>query len=141
MSSGIYNISKAEIAKKNIDLVNDTIKVALMNEYHSFNPSTSENQTWNDVKDNEISGTNYTSGGQALTGKKVTPDNVSNCSMFDADDLTWSSSTITAYHAVIYDDSSSLKYIIGSIDFGGPQTSNGGNFTLEWEEDGIILLI
>lgn len=142
MSSGIYNIFKSEIMKKNLDLVNDTIKVALLNNSHSFAASSVTNSSWADVSANEVSGTNYTAGGVTLSGKSVAVDNSDNEGVFDATDASWATSTITAYHAVIYDDTttSPADCLIASIDFGGAVTSTAGTFSIVWAAEGIINL-
>lgn len=134
MASGIYNTMKAELMKKLHDFVNDTIKVALMNNSHTF---TAENDVWTDVSANQASGTGYSSPGANLASKAVTTDDTDDEGVFDAADLTWSTATITAYHAVIYNDTVS-DTLIGSIDFGGAQSSSAGDFTIAWPAEGII---
>jgi hypothetical protein len=138
MASGIYNTFKAELMKGtfNLGTSGDTIKVALMTTTHAF---TSTHDAWANVSANEVTGTGYTAGGQALANQAVTVDDANNRGKWDADDLTWANSTITAYHAVIYDTSAS-NYLIGSIDFGGAQSSSSGNFIIQWDTDGIINL-
>lgn len=136
MASGIYNNFKTELMKGTFDLVNDTVKVALMNTSHAFTPT---HDTWANVSANEVTGTGYTTGGQTLQTKTVTVDDANNRGVWDAADLTWANSTITAYHAVIYDTSAS-DALIGSIDFGGAQASSSGNFIIQWDTDGIINL-
>lgn len=140
MASGVYNNFKAELMKKTHDLVNDTIKVALMATAHAF---TAENDGWADVSANEASGTGYTTPGQNLASKAVTTDDTDDEGVWDAADTTWSSSTVTAYHAVIYDDTITTPVadtLICSIDFGGAKSSSNGNFTLQWNAEGIINL-
>lgn len=121
--------------KASIDLVNDTIKVALLDNSHVFDPTNIE---YSDVSGNEVSGTGYTADGETLTGNTVTQDDVDDEGVFDADDVTWSASTITAYHAVIYDDTTATKYLIASIDFGQAFTSTNGDFVIQWDTEGII---
>ena len=137
MASGVYNQFKAEVMKGTFNLVSDTVKVALMTGSHAF---TAENDNWADVSANQTTGTGYTAGGQALASKTVTIDDTDDEGVFDAADLTWSSSTITASHAVIYDDTptSPADPLICSIDFGGSQSSSNGNFTIQWAAEGII---
>lgn len=140
MASGVYTTFKSQIMKKSMDLVNDTIKVALMNNSHSF---TATADGWADVSANEASGTGYTSPGQNLASLAVTADDGDAEGVFDAADTTWASSTITAYHAVIYDDTittPTADQLICSIDFGGAKSSSNGNFTLQWNSEGIINL-
>ena len=114
MASGIYNVFKGNLLNKQVNLGSggDTIKVALMNNSHTF---TAGNSVWSDVSANEASGTNYTSGGATLANKAVT---VGATTKWDADDATWGTSTITAYHAVVYDPTNTNS-LVCSFDFGG----------------------
>jgi len=119
---------------KEVDMEADTIRVALLNNSHTF---TATNNTWADVSTNEISGTGYTANGAALANKAVTQ---AATTKFDADDVTWSTGTFTAYHAVIYDDTLTNDDLIASIDFGGAQQVTAADFTIAWHADGIITL-
>jgi hypothetical protein len=134
MSLGIYNIFKAEILKKRIDLLNHTIKVALMSSAHTFDPSS--HTTWPGVSADEISGNGYTAGGATLQGKTIGVD--SNEVVFNANDVVWSKSSILAYHAVIYDDTTNPKYLIGSLDFGEQKGTSSSSFTIRWDPLGIL---
>lgn len=135
MASGIYNRFKANLMNKEVDLEADTIKVALLNNSHSF---TATHNTWSQVSANELaSGSGYTTGGNALAGKAVTQ---AATTKFDATDSEWTSFTGTAYHAVIYDDTLANDDLIASIDFGGAQAVVGGTLTIQWHTDGIITL-
>jgi len=61
--------------------------------------------------------------------------------VLDAADVTWSSSTITARYAVLYNDSgasNASKALIGYVDFGSNQSSTNGNFTITWDATGIV---
>lgn len=135
MTSGIYNRFKANLMNKEIDLEADTIKIALLNNSHSF---TATHNTWSQVSANELaSGSGYTTGGATLGNKAVTQ---AATTKWDADDASWSSATFTAYHAVIYDDTMSNDDLICSIDFGGAQTVSSGTLTIQFHTDGIITL-
>jgi len=69
----------------------------------------------------------YTRGGAALTS--VTPVASGTAGVCDFNDLTWSSSTITARGCLIYNSSKSNKSC--SIhDFGSDKSSSNGNFTI-----------
>lgn len=134
MASGVYNRFKANLMNKEIDLEADTIKVALLDNSHSF---TATHNTWSQVSANEISGTGYTTGGATLANKAVTQ---AATTKWDADDTAWTTATITAYHAVIYDDTMTNDDLIASIDFGGAQTVTAATFTIQWHANGIITL-
>jgi len=136
MASGIYDGFKADLMNGEVDLEDDTIKVALLDDNHSF---TAGDDTWADVSGNEIteeSGNGYTTGGETMAGKGVTE---ATTTKWDATDVSWTSATFTAYHAVIYDTTNSDS-LIASIDFGGAQTVASGTFTIQWHTDGIITL-
>jgi hypothetical protein len=75
----------------------------------------------------QASGTNYTSGGSALTS--VTPVLSGTTAVCDFADLTFGTATITARGCMIYNDTQSDK-AVAIIDFGGDKTSTAGNFTV-----------
>jgi len=137
MASGIYNRYKANLMNKEVDMEADTIKCALLSSSHSFN---ADNNTWSDISANEISGTGYTAGGASLANKSVTQDNTNDKAKFDADNVTWSNATITAHYAVLYDDTLTNDDLIACFDFGSDKSSSSGNFTIEWDSNGIIEL-
>lgn len=132
--SGIYNRFLNNLMTKQVDLVNDTVKVALMNNSHSFVGTDNE---WADVSANEITGVGYTAGGEEITGKGVTQGATT---VWDADNVMWYDAQFSAYHAVIYDDTLANKDLICSIDFGGEYAINDGYFEIEWSGNGIITL-
>ena len=138
MASGVYNQFKTEIMNKEIDLVADTIKVALLDNSHSFDQTA---VGWAVPDANELAATGgYSAGGAALASKAVTQE--STHGKFDAANLEWTSATFTAYHAVIYDDtpSSPADPLICSIDFGGAQSVSSGTFTIQWAAGGILTI-
>ena len=132
MASGIYNRFKANLMNKEIDLEGDVIKVALMNNSHSYSAT---DNTFSNT--NEISGTNYTAGGSALASKAVTQ---ASTTKWDATDLVFSNVTLTAYHAVLYDDTHAGDDLICSLDLGGAQTVTAADLTFQWDAAGIITL-
>jgi hypothetical protein len=139
MADVIFNSFKKKIMDGSIDLDTDTIKVALVTS--SYAPNQDSHDFFDDVTD-EVSGTGYTAGGATLANKAVTQDNTDNEGVFDADDVTWSTSTITARGAVIYKSTgtASTSPIICYIDFGSDKSSSAGNFTLQWAAEGILNL-
>ena len=137
MASGIYNRYKANLMNKVVDMEADTIKCALLSSSHSFN---ADNNTWSDISANEVSGTGYTAGGASLTTPAVTQDDTNDKAVFDADDVSWSNSTITAHFAVLYDDTLTNDDLIACFDFGSDKSSSSGSFTIQWDSNGIIEL-
>ena len=139
MPSKLYGQFLAKALNKEVDFDSDTIKVALVSS--SYTPNQDTHQYWSDVNTYEVSGTGYTAGGQTLGSKTVTYDSANNIIILDAADTTWSSSTITARYAVIYDDSGATnasKALIGYVDFSSDQSSTNGNFTITWDATGIV---
>lgn len=135
----MYGSFLVKALNKEVDFDTDTIKIALVSS--SYTPNQDTHDYWDDVVANEVSGTGYTAGGQALTSKSVSYDSASNVIVLDAADAVWSSSTITARYAVIYDDAGATtaqKVLLGYIDFGSDQSSTNGNFTVTFDSTGIV---
>jgi hypothetical protein len=122
---------------KEIGLTADTIKVMLCTSAYVPNQDT---HVYKDVSvTGEVTGTGYTAGGATLASKTVTYDAANNIVAFDAADVTWAASTLTARYAVIYDDSpASNKPLLAYVDFGADQSSNNGNFTITWDAAGVF---
>lgn len=139
MSSIIYNSFKKNVMNGGIDLDTDTIKVALVTSSYTPNADTHEDMA--DVT-NEVEGTGYTAGGATLANPAVTADTTDDEGVFDADDVTWSNSTITARGAVVYKSTGTAAndLLICYIDFGENKVSSSGNFTITWNAEGIINL-
>ena len=83
---------------------------------------------------NEVSGTGYTATGAALTC--VDPTSSGTTALTDFQDLTFSTATITARGAVIYNttpNTTSLSVTnpaVVVLDFGADKTSTAGDFTI-----------
>lgn len=131
-----YNAYHVNLRKALIDLVDDTIKVALCTVTYTPNQDTQE--FFSDVT-NEITGTGYTAGGETLGTKALTQDDTNNGSKFDAADQVWSTATFTARYAVIYKDTgvAATSPLIGYIDFGEDKSPSAVDFTIAWNALGI----
>ncbi len=138
MASKLYGNFLLKALNKEVDFDSDTIKVALLTS--SYTPNQDTHDYFNDVSTYEVTGTGYTSGGITLASKTATYDSGTNVIVLDAADVTWSSSTITARYAVVYDSTgtSSTSALIGYVDFGSDQSSTNGNFTITWDSTGIV---
>lgn len=136
MPNLVYNSYRADQLNGNIDLDTNTIRVMLVTS--AYTPLASHSKR-SDVT-NEVTGTGYTAGGITLTSPTVTV--VGSTAVFDANDVTWSNSTITARGAVIYKSTgtASNDNLIGYIDFVTDQISSNGNFTIQWNAGGILVL-
>jgi len=139
MPSKLYGNFLAKALNKEVDWDSDTIKVALLTS--SYTPNQDSHDYFDDVSSYEVTGTGYSTGGQTLGSKTLTYDSANNVIILDAADVTWSSSTITARYAVVYNDSgasSASKALIGYVDFSSDQSSTNGNFTITWDSTGIV---
>jgi hypothetical protein len=138
MASKLYGNFLLKALNKEVDFDSDTIKVALLTS--SYTPDQDAHDYFNDVSTYEVTGTGYTAGGYTLASKTATYDSATNVIVLDAADVTWSSSTITARYAVVYDatGTASTSALIGYVDFGSDQSSTNGNFTITWDSTGIV---
>ena len=75
----------------------------------------------------EISGTGYTAGGGTLVN--VDPTSSGTTGFCDFDDLTFSTATITARGALIYNSTNGNRAVV-VLDFGSDKTSTAGDFTI-----------
>jgi hypothetical protein len=78
---------------------------------------------------NEISGTGYVAGGNTLT--VVAPTTSGTTALLDFADTTWSTATITARGALIY-QSGGTNPAVAVIDFGADKISTAGDFTIQF---------
>jgi hypothetical protein len=139
MANVIYNGFKKNIANGGINLASDTIKVALVTS--AYTPDQDAHEFFSSVT-NEVTGSGYTAGGATLASKTVTQDNTGNAGVFDAADVTWASSTITARAAIVYKSTgtASTSALIAYIDFGADKSSSSGDFVITWGSSGILTL-
>lgn len=101
-----------------------TFKLALYNNNASFTAATTAYTATDEVT---ASGT-YVAGGGTLTN--VTPTSTSTTAFTDFADLSFTGATITAYGAMIYNDSAAGNPSVCILDFGGAKTSTTGTFTI-----------
>ena len=102
-----------------------TFKLALFTSSASLGAATTAYTT-----SNEVSGTNYTAKGAALT--RVDPSTSGTTALTDFSDLTFSTATITANGAMIFNDSASGDPSVCILAFGGDKTSTAGDFTIQF---------
>lgn len=74
-------------------------------------------------------GGGYTTGGKTLTVSQIPTDGGSGTTAFiDFADVTWTSATITARGALIYNSTDDTAVAV--LDFGSDKTSTDGDFTI-----------
>ena len=102
-----------------------TFNLALYTNSASFNAATTAY-----TSGNEVSGTGYTAKGASLT--RVDPAISSTTAVTDFSDLTFSSSSITARGALIFNDTASGDPSVVVLDFGSDKSSSSGDFTIQF---------
>ncbi len=122
---------KTELLEGKHDFTNgaDAMKLALFTSSATLSAATTDYST-----SNEASGTGYSAGGGALTN--VTPTSSGTTAFTDFNDLTFSSSTITARGAMIYNTQTGggtgTTDAVAILDFGADKTSTNGDFTIQF---------
>ena len=99
-------------------------KLALYDNSASFTAATTAYTDTNEVANSG----SYAAGGGALTN--VTPTSTGTTAFTDFADLSFTSATITAYGAMIYNNTAAGDPSVCILDFGGAKTSTNGTFTI-----------
>ena len=102
----------------------DTFKLALYTTVSGFSTGTTAYSTTN-----ETSGTGYSAGGATLVN--ISPTVSANVAFIDFNDVTFSTATISASCALIYNTTNSGKAVV-VLDFGSTVTSTNGDFTIQF---------
>lgn len=102
----------------------DTFKLALYTNSASFTAATTAYTATNEVGDSG----SYAAGGGALTN--VTPTTSGTTALTDFADLTFTSATITARGALIYNDTAAGDPSVVVLDFGSDKSSTAGDFQI-----------
>lgn len=100
----------------------DTFKIALYTSSATLSSATTVYTT-----SGESSGTGYTAGGEDLTNVGVSLSGTT--AYLDFDDVTWTSATISAAGALIYNSTQGNK-AVAILSFGATYSSTNGNFQI-----------
>ena len=106
----------------------DAFNIALYDNSASFTAATTAY-----TATNEVSGVAYVAKGNTLGN--VTPVSSSTTAYTDFGDSTWSSSTITARGAMIFNDDASGDPSVVILDFGSNKSSSSGDFVVVFPTD------
>ena len=129
MASLVYNSCIRDAVTGAIDFDTDTFKMMLVTSSYSASKSHAKRS---DVT-NEVSGSGYTSGGNACTVSVAAVDNTNNDVEISFTVTSWTSATITARAGVIYKSrggASSVDELVGYVDFGSDVSSTNGTFAV-----------
>jgi len=131
ISQAMCTSFKTELLEGKHDFTNgaDAFKLALFTSSATLSAATTDYATTN-----EVSGTGYTAGGGTLVN--VTPTSSGTTAFTDFNDLTFTSSTITANGAMIYNTQtaggSGTTDAVVILAFGSDKTSTNGDFTIQF---------
>jgi len=112
---GVHNFSTGSV---------QDFKLALYDNSASFTAATTAYTATNEVGNSG----SYTAGGGTLT--KVTPTAAGTTALTDFADLSFTTATITARGALIYNDTATGDPTVAVLDFGSDKTSTAGTFTI-----------
>lgn len=142
----IYNNFKEAVMEGVFNLASggDTIRTILVS---GHTPDIDTHDDYTDVSGDEYgAGLGYTVTGEVLAGQDVTQNDAADRGEYDGTDETWASlgplAPATPSDAIQYDDSPTTPLadpLIASWEL-GVKATNGGDFTLQWGTNGIILL-
>jgi len=117
---------KTELLKgvHNFTAASNIFKLALYTNSASFNATTAAY-----TSGNEVSGTNYTAKGNAIT--TITPTASGTTAFVDANDVVFSNVTINAVRgALFYNEAATGDPTVAVLDFGSDKAASAGDFTV-----------
>lgn len=141
--ASVYNKFKDGLLNGSYKLAADTFKVILVNSDYSF--SADGTAGYANVDSFEITSTGYNAGGCTLASLAVAQNDTDDTASWDAADLTWASlGTDNITGAIVYDDTVTAT----GDDVADPlliyweiaTNANGGNYTLQWNASGLLVL-
>ena len=134
MASFIYDKFTIKAGDNTIDMDGDTFHAVLLAD--TYTPS-STHGVYTDISSDELAtGGGYTNGGQALAG--VPWAETGGVTKFDAGDVSWAASTITARYMAIMSNTATLKDLVCLYDFTTNRTTSSTAFTVQFPDAGII---
>ena len=129
MASTAYDSMNYDSMTGAIDFDTDTFKVMLVTSGYTEDKAAHSKRS---SVTNEITGTGYTAGGQAIV-PTITKDTTNHRTTIVFPQVTWPTSTLTARKAVYYKSrggASSADELVAVDDFGSDVTTTAGTFTL-----------
>lgn len=126
--------------EETISLSGDTWIVSLMNNHvnSASNDTLRGYSFWSDVSEYEALGTGYISC-SPLQNVDININGETNTVIMDADDITFTTLTISTYGCCIWRLTDEL--IMGFVDFGKMEVSQNANFQIIWNVNGILNIV
>jgi hypothetical protein len=136
-----YGAAIEAIARANLDLDGSTFVATLHGA--SYTPQADVDDEWSDVSASElVTGNGYTAGGVALTSVTVTRSGAT--VTFDAADVSWPNSTLTAKWVVVTRRAgaslAASDRLVGfcELETGGTVSTTNGTLSVQWNAAGLF---
>lgn len=144
MTTNLYGLGLKAIVTQDVDWENDTIKVALLNNYFFDAANQDIHDFWVDVEGLEVpaSGT-YVAGGATLTTVAPAYNAAMNAVLLSVGaNAVWTDATLTATSAVVYKDTgvNTTSPLLVHINFNGSKASTDGTFTLDFTTNPVVTI-
>lgn len=127
ISQAMTTSFKQELMEGVHDFTSHTFKIALFTSSATLDATTTAYSTTN-----EATGTGYTAGGNTLTVTGGSVSTSGTTAFIDFADTSWTSASITARGALIYNSSVVGNPAVAVLDFGSDKTSTDGTFTVQF---------
>lgn len=139
-ASGLYVatfVDALDTTQLALDLDLETHRLALFNNTITPNFTTDTAYAVAPYNANEVTGTNWATGGVLLTGTTLLGS--SGAMVFDATDVSVASTTLaSARCALIYADALAGNNAICLVNFGADYSTTNGTFAITWDAAGIF---
>ena len=134
MADLIFDKLAYHISVGNIDLENDSLKIALVKD--TYTPDSTD-EVWSDISDDECDATGYTAGGKAIENVAITE--AAGVTTVDADDpALWASLTGTGIkYAVVY-DTTYLNTLVCLFELSQVRAPSAENLAITFHADGLF---
>jgi len=137
--SGLYYITvRNAFQGAAINLSTDTVYGALYTNSITPNFDTDTSYASSPYTSGQSSGAGYVTGGSALATKLHSVS--SGTLIYDADDLAWAASTVTARGLLLWDTTPTTPVadpVVCLINFGQDYSTSNGTFTVQFSANGI----
>ena len=145
----IYRTFKEDVMAgvHDLDTGGNTIQVMLVTGY---TPNTATHNVYTDVNAQEVTGTGYTAKGKTLGSQTVVETGTGTGTSgergkFSGANITWTGLNIggasgSPSHAIMFNDTPTTPADPLIAYWEVTTASNGGNYTLQWNASGIIIL-
>ena len=147
MANVICNVFKEHLLKGNHNFSSssgDTYKIALYTSSKTVSASAVTGYNTTNESSNST-GSGYTAAGNTLTNNGVTGGSSATTAYVDFTDTSWTTVTVTARYAQIYQSSGAAASASASsvcvLDFGGNFTTTAGTFTIQFPAAGTSTAI